>query len=98
MIKKFSCVMASITVMFGISHSAHAAYPDQTVKLVIPYSAGGPTDTFARVLSEAWDKHLGTTMIVENKAGAGTVVGTTAVANAKPDGVIPYCWLLLLIL
>lgn len=63
-----------------------AAYPEKPVKLVVPYAAGGPTDTFARVLAEVWSKKIGAPFIVENKAGAGTVVGTEYVANASHDG------------
>lgn len=64
----------------------HAAYPDRPIKLVVPYAAGGPTDTFARSLAEVWGKTLNTTMIVENKAGAGTLVGTEYVAKSAKDG------------
>lgn len=66
--------------------TAQAAYPEQPVKLVVPYAAGGPTDTFARALSDVWGRELGTTVVVENKSGAGTMLGTTAVAHAQPDG------------
>lgn len=69
-----------------VSFAAHAAYPEKTVRLVVPYAAGGPTDTFARALADVWGKKLGTTMIVENKAGAGTIVGTEFVSKAAPDG------------
>lgn len=69
-----------------VAGTSHAAYPEHPVKLVVPYAAGGPTDTFARALSEVWGKTLGTTIVVENKAGAGTMLGTTAVAKAVADG------------
>ncbi|MCD0502204.1 Bug family tripartite tricarboxylate transporter substrate binding protein [Bordetella petrii] len=63
-----------------------ADYPEKPVKLVVPYAAGGPTDAFARVLADVWSQKIGTTFIVENRAGAGTVVGTDYVANAPNDG------------
>ncbi len=69
-----------------VSIAAHAAYPEKPVRLVVPYAAGGPTDTFARALADVWGTKLGTTMIVENKAGAGTIVGTEFVSKAAPDG------------
>src|SRR5690606_3708844 len=56
------------------------------VRLIVPYAAGGPTDTFARALAESWGRQLGVPLIIENRTGAGTVVGTEAVAKAPPDG------------
>jgi tripartite-type tricarboxylate transporter receptor subunit TctC len=70
------------------SASAKDAWPTKPVRLVVPYAAGGPTDAFARVLAEQWGKQLGEPMLVENRTGAGTVVGTDYVAKAKPDGYV----------
>ncbi|WP_441622211.1 MULTISPECIES: tripartite tricarboxylate transporter substrate binding protein [unclassified Cupriavidus] len=61
-------------------------FPTQPLRLVVPYAAGGPTDAFARVLAEHWGQKLGKPMVVENRTGAGTVVGTDYVAKARPDG------------
>lgn len=61
-------------------------YPTRPVKLIVPYAAGGPTDTFARALADTWGKKLGQPLIVENRTGAGTLVGTDAVAKASSDG------------
>ncbi|WP_404301296.1 Bug family tripartite tricarboxylate transporter substrate binding protein [Alicycliphilus denitrificans] len=61
-------------------------YPARPVKLIVPYAAGGPTDTFARALADAWGKRLGQPLVVENRTGAGTLVGSDAVAKAQPDG------------
>lgn len=63
-----------------------ADYPDRPVSMIIPFTAGGPTDNVARSLGEAMQKSLGQTVVIENKAGAGGTIGTTQVANAKPDG------------
>ncbi|QVQ28839.1 tripartite tricarboxylate transporter substrate binding protein [Achromobacter deleyi] len=65
---------------------AQRGFPERPVKLVVPYAAGGPTDTFARALAESWSRQTGATFIVENRSGAGTMVGTEMVAKAPPDG------------
>ncbi|MCP3018770.1 tripartite tricarboxylate transporter substrate binding protein [Cupriavidus basilensis] len=80
-------ILALLAVQPG-GASAKEAWPAQAVRLVVPYAAGGPTDAFARVLAEQWGKQLGEPMIVENRTGAGTVVGTDYVAKAKPDGYV----------
>jgi len=66
--------------------SAHAAYPEQPVSLVVPYAAGGPVDVVARILGKELGEILGQSVVVENRGGAGGNIGTSAVARAKPDG------------
>lgn len=61
-------------------------FPAKIMTLVVPYSAGGPTDAMARTLAAAIKPILGQTMIVENKAGAGSNIGAEFVARAAPDG------------
>lgn len=56
------------------------------LRIVVPYSAGGPTDVQARVLAEHLERILGRSSVVENRTGAGVLVGTEAVAKARPDG------------
>jgi tripartite-type tricarboxylate transporter receptor subunit TctC len=66
--------------------TAHAAFPERIIKIVVPQAPGGGTDAIARVLAQEMAKDLGGTVIVENKAGAGTIVGTQAVVTSEPDG------------
>ena len=54
--------------------------------LVVPYAAGGPTDVVARIIADEISNDLGQSVVVENRPGAGTVVGTEAVATAQKDG------------
>ncbi|HTR87940.1 MAG TPA: tripartite tricarboxylate transporter substrate binding protein [Reyranella sp.] len=61
-------------------------YPDRPVHVVVPYAPGGSTDTGARLLGERLERILGQPFLVENKAGGGTIIGTEAVAKARPDG------------
>ena len=61
-------------------------YPSRSVTMIVPYAAGGPTDTVARVLGQAMSKPLGQTVVVENRPSAGGILGGQVVKNAKPDG------------
>ena len=62
------------------------AYPNRTVTLIVPFAAGGPTDTVARTLGASMSKTLGQTVVIENKLGAGGTIGANYVAKANPDG------------
>jgi len=61
-------------------------YPSRVITLVVPYPAGGPTDTIARILAERMGTALGQTVIIENVSGAGGAIGVGKVAHAAPDG------------
>src|SRR5450432_1235573 len=66
--------------------TALALYPDRIVKIVVPFAPGGGTDVIARTLAQEMAKDLGASIIIENKPGAGTIIGTQAVAVSEPDG------------
>ena len=61
-------------------------YPSRTVKIVVPYAAGGPADIYSRVLALHLSKALNQTFVVEDRPGAGSIIGTDAVAKSPPDG------------
>src|SRR6478672_4703401 len=65
---------------------ASALYPDRIVRIVVPFAPGGGTDVVARTLAQEMAKDLGASIIIENKPGAGTIIGTQAVATSAPDG------------
>src|SRR5947199_11423 len=64
---------------------AHA-WPEKTIRIVVPFAPGGGTDVIARTLAQEMMKHLGGSIIIENKPGAGTIIGTQSVAGSEPDG------------
>ena len=67
--------------------SAYAqSYPAKPVKIIIPFSAGGPADVYARYLGQRLEKPLGQPVVVENRVGGGGVIGADAVAKSAPDG------------
>lgn len=66
---------------------AHAAgYPERPIQLVVPFPPGGAADVLSRIVAQRMGKELGQTIIVENRAGAGTILGAQYVAKAAPDG------------
>jgi tripartite-type tricarboxylate transporter receptor subunit TctC len=72
---------------WGLLHGpALAAYPDHLIKIVVPFAPGGGTDVVARTLAQEMAKDLGVSVIIENKPGAGTIIGTQSVAASAPDG------------
>jgi tripartite-type tricarboxylate transporter receptor subunit TctC len=81
----FLFAAAALFVSFSAG-DALAGFPDRVVRIVVPFAPGGGTDVIARTLAQEMAKDLATTVVVENKPGAGTIIGTQAVAASEPDG------------
>ena len=70
----------------GASSGAYAAFPEKPVRLIVPFAPGGGTDLISRALGAGMAQALGQPVVIENKPGAGTVIGMDAVAKGAPDG------------
>lgn len=77
---------AFVLALAGLAFSVAAAYPDQPIKIVVPYSVGGSSDVIARAIGDELGKELGQAIIVENRAGAGSMIGTQYVQGEAPNG------------
>ena len=66
--------------------SAQTDYPTRSIKIVVPYTAGGNVDITARIISKKLSEQLGQQVIVENRPGASTIIGSQSVAKSPPDG------------
>jgi len=78
--------LAAIALLSAVGLVAAQGFPNKPVTIVVPFTAGGPTDTVARSLGQAMSKPLGQSVVVENVSGAGGTVGAIRVKNAGPDG------------
>jgi tripartite-type tricarboxylate transporter receptor subunit TctC len=89
--KLINVITSAVILSMGIvalttGSIAHAAYPDKPITMIVPFSAGGPTDTVARTIGQVMSKSLGQQVVIENVGGAGGTIGTGRVASAAPDG------------
>jgi tripartite-type tricarboxylate transporter receptor subunit TctC len=75
-----------LALLTGRPAFAQAVYPSRTIKIIVPYPAGGTTDFLGRLIADQLKSGLGATVIVENKPGTGTTLGADQVAKAAPDG------------
>ncbi|HVT28542.1 MAG TPA: tripartite tricarboxylate transporter substrate-binding protein, partial [Lacipirellulaceae bacterium] len=80
---------ARLAALFAIgltTNAASAAWPERSVTLIVPFAAGGITDTLARITAARLQSALGQAFVVENQAGAAGLIATARVARAQPDG------------
>ena len=78
--------VALLAAAFACGAAQAQDYPAQTIKLIVPFTAGGPVDALTRVVSQHLQNRIGQNVIVENRSGGGTTIGAKAVAAAPPDG------------
>ncbi|MCX7173961.1 MAG: tripartite tricarboxylate transporter substrate binding protein [Proteobacteria bacterium] len=80
-------VSTIIAVLAGLSFGAYAQeYPVRSVRIVVPFAAGGPADIYARFMSQRLQESLGQAFVVDNRPGAGSIIGTDFVSKSPPDG------------
>jgi tripartite-type tricarboxylate transporter receptor subunit TctC len=80
-------LLIAVTALFGsVAAVAAEDYPARTVKIIVPFGAGGPADLYARFLGQLLQESLKQTFVIEDRPGAGSVIGTGEVAKAAPDG------------
>ena len=81
-------LLAAVAAMlaFAAQNASAQKYPERPVTMIVPFSAGGPTDSVARIVAEHMSKSLGQQIVIENVTGAGGTTGTARAAQASPDG------------
>ena len=79
-------LLSGAVALAAAAGTALAAYPERPITMIVPFAAGGPTDTIARIVGEHMSKTLGQTVVIENVTGAGGTTGITRGAQAAPDG------------
>src|SRR5882672_9238561 len=79
-------VLLSFTLLLASSAALPQGYPARAVKIVVPYGVGGSADVYARFLGAKLQGSLGQAVVIENRPGGGSIVGTDAVAKSEPDG------------
>jgi tripartite-type tricarboxylate transporter receptor subunit TctC len=79
-------LIAAFLLAPGAALAIDQTYPNQTIKIIVPFTAGGGVDVVARIITPRLSEELGQSVIIENRGGAGGMLGATAVAQAPPDG------------
>src|SRR5947199_8932843 len=81
-----AALLALLLLWPGTEPARAEGYPERTIKIIVPFPAGGPTDVAARLVAQSLSPRLGHNVIVENQSGAGGRIGAKAVATAAPAG------------
>ena len=83
MLRTAACALLALSFTQSVSAQD---YPSRQVRMIVPFGAGGPADVYARVIAQHLSEQLKQTFVVENRPGAGSIIGTDAVAKSAPDG------------
>lgn len=81
-----SLALIIFSLVFSATHVNAAEFPSKTIKIIVPFSPGGGSDVITRLLAEKMAADLGVPVLVENKPGASSIIGTDAMAKSPPDG------------
>ena len=84
--RRFAAGTAALSVLMATRGQAQDNYPQRPVKLIVPYAPGGGTDVFSRLLAAQMEREFGQTLVIDNRAGGASTIGTRAVADAPGDG------------
>jgi tripartite-type tricarboxylate transporter receptor subunit TctC len=79
-------VLLPAVAILPVPRAQSASYPEKPIRLIVPFSAGGSADNLARVMQSAWSTALGASLVIDNRAGASSIIGTDIAAKAPPDG------------
>jgi len=86
MLRREFLIATIVTMGLGLTPAAAQTYPTKPIKMVVPYTPGSPVDVLARVVTQHLSARLNQTIVIDNRPGAGTTIGTKAAASAEPDG------------
>ncbi len=86
MLRQISNLAMVLAIALFSATAPAEEYPSRTVKIVVPFAAGGPADIYARFLAQRLQEALGQAFMVDNRPGAGSLIGTEIVAKSQPDG------------
>ena len=78
--------LACIALLLTAANATAQPYPNKPIRLIVPFPPGGPIDVMGRLIGDRMTQGLGQTVVIENRPGAGAVIGSRAVASAEPDG------------
>ena len=81
-----AALLVALALSLFAGGCAAQSYPSKPVRIIVPFAAGGPADNYARYMAQQLQGVLGQPFIVEDKPGAGSIIGTDYVAKAAPDG------------
>src|SRR5262249_37453388 len=84
--RRFACAVAFAGLALIVKDGAADGFPVKPVRIIVPYTAGSPNDVMARLLAQHLQGQLGQRVVIDNKSGGGTTIGSKAAASAPADG------------